>query len=80
MSLVHPTLGKHLCRTTIDDVGNYYSKKCRVLPLVHSYYFECLTYLEAQGKICLLPNAILERFHMNFNKRLQVKARKTAQK
>lgn len=75
-----PPKGKHPCRITVDDVAFYYSKGCKVFPTVHTFYIDSLSNLESQGKVCFTPAAILERYHMNFKKRIEQKVKKTAQK
>jgi hypothetical protein len=50
------------------------------MPLVHAFYFDELTSLESRGKICLVPTAVLERYHMNLKKRIQERAKKHARK
>ncbi len=72
--------GKHLSRINVDDVAFYYSKGCKIFPSVHSFYIENLTNLESQGKVCFTPAAILERYHINFKKRIEEKFKKVAQK
>lgn len=78
MKTVPPHKGKHQSRVTADDVAFYYAKKCYVLPNLHFTYFEFLSQLESQDKICLTPAAILERYHMNLTKKLGEKRRKHA--
>lgn len=75
-----PPKGKHLSRITIDDVGFYYSKGCRVMPQLHLYYLDELTKLESQGKVCFTPSAILERYHINFKRKVAERVKKHVQK
>lgn len=75
MSLGVPRKDKYLSRVTIDDVGFYYSKGCKILPRLHQFYIDQLTLLESQGKVCLMPATILERYHTNLKKRLLQKVK-----
>jgi hypothetical protein len=77
-SVPPPSKGKHLSRVTVDEVAFYYSKQCRVLPLVHLHYIDLLTQLESQSKVCFTPAAILERYHINLKKRNEERLRKYA--
>lgn len=80
MNTVPPQKGKALSRITADDVGFYYSQGCRVMPMLRELYFQKLSELETQGKICLTPKAILERYTINLKKRIGDKSKKYATK
>lgn len=71
---------KHWTQIGVDEVASYYAKGCIVFPLLHTHFFDLLTSLENQGKLQLIPTAILERFHLNYKRRLAIKYAKYAQK
>ena len=73
---VQPARGKHWSRATADQIAFYYSKGCKLFPPMYKHYFELLTILERDGRVCLTPNATLERYHMQLQKRIEDRIRR----
>ena len=69
---------KHWSRMTADEIAFYYSKGCKVFPTLYSHYFDLLTHMERHGKVCLTPNAVLERYHMQLQYRIEQRIRRIA--
>lgn len=76
MKPVPPSQGKHWSRVTADEIAFYYSKGCKLFPPLYKHYFEVLTDLEYQGRVCLTPQAVLERYHMQLQRRIEERIRK----
>ncbi len=80
MNTVPPPKGQHLSRVTADDIAFYYSKGCKLFPPMYKLYFELLSDLEHQGRVCLTPTATLERYHLQLQKRIEERIRKIARR
>lgn len=70
--------GKHQKKVPVDEVAFYYANGIRVLPSIYVSYLDDLSELERKNKLCLLPNTVLERYHVELFRRIEFRIRRIA--
>ena len=78
MKTVPTFSSKHPLVVSLDAIQLYYASGCRVIPVLYTQMLDGLSYLERQNKVCLTPNAILERYHLNLRRRIASRIHKIA--
>ncbi len=63
--------GKHQRKVSVDTVAFYYANGINVLPSLTINFIDDLAEMERQEKVCLLPAAVLEKYHLDLFRRIQ---------
>lgn len=71
-NLVPTSTSKHQT-VSADEIAFYYANRIHVLPFLYITFIDQLSNLEQQGKLCLTPTAVLERYHLQLSRRIKAR-------
>ena len=77
-SMLTTIAGTHQKMISVDEIAFYYANHVRVLPNLYVRYIDGLSDLEHQRKVCLLPDTVLERYHLELSRRITNRIRRLA--